>query len=422
MTTPSKIFASVATKFFAVASSILILAIATIPATSQAQDVIVDANAQAIIRQGILPVKIVSNDANVAALVNYALGLHGAFDVHGNPKIAAVISVQNKDGALYATASGAGKAFSGEISVSGTTSADVAELCDKIVVAVGQTYGWNLKPIFAKTKIAFSSNRTGTREIYFSDLLFRDIKQATNHNRSAIMPHWAPDGDRLFYTTYHASGAADVYSVDLKSGRFERFATYPNSNTGGAVSPDGKNVALALSARGIMSLYVKSIDGGTARQVSKDREVQNSPTWSPDGATIVFVSGPDGRPSLYSVPASGGAKTRLATGFSYSADPAWSIAAPTKIAFSYSQGGRSGIAVFDTATRKTTDVCDNLRERKISKPAWCADGRHIVAIEESGKRSRIVLLDSEGGDRPKCTPISPSTLKDCYDPDTLVLR
>ncbi len=401
---------------------IFALVSAFLPANLHAQDVVVDANAQAIIRQGILPVAIESSDRDVAALVQYALKLHGAFDVRASSPNIALITIKNTGSGLTATASGSGKAFTGELSVSGTDKTAIAELCDKIVVAVGQTYNWNLLPLFAKTRIAFSSNRTGAREIYFSDLLFRDIKRATNHNRNAIMPHWAPSGDKIFYTTYHATGAADVYWVDLKTGKFERFAAYKNSNTGGSVSPDGKTVALALSVSGVMNLYTKPITGGNARSLCKDSEVQNSPAWSPDGATIVFVSGPDGRPSLYTVPSTGGKKTRLATGYTYASDPAWCKTAPKKIAFAYSRWGSSGVAVYDTSTRKSTDLCEKLSNRKISKPAWCADGRHIVAVEELGKQSRLVILDSEAHEHPKCMHLSPLTLKDCYDPDTLILR
>lgn len=408
-------------KIFFVAAGLLALGCLGPEAVAN-EDVSVNADINATIRQGILPVRIESADTQLGAAVRRALKFHGAFDTEAPARSAAIIRLVKSGNTLSATSSGASKAFSGTLSVSGTSEAAIAELCDKIVVAVGKNYAWDLKPIFSKTKVAFSSTRSGEREIYFSDLLFRQIKQATHHKRIAIMPHWAPSGKRLLYTTYHASGAADVYSVDLNSGRTAKFAAYPNTNNGGAFSPDGSRVALALSARGVMNIYVKPAQGGQAVSLCRDAEVQTSPVFSPDGKTVIFTSGPNGRPGLYSVPAQGGKKSRIAlSGFSYVTDPAWSKAAPTKIAFAYMRYGKSGIGIYDTRAKTVRDLGERVAgNHKLSNPTWCADGRHVIAVEEAGKQSFLVVLDTDGGDRAKLTRLSPASLKNCYDPDALV--
>ena len=408
-------------KIFLFCAGILAASAFALPAYATG-DVAVDAGIQAIIRQGVLPVRIESSDSELGALVRHALSFHGAFDTKASPRTAAVIRVSSDGASVSATASGLSKAFSGTLTVSGTDNDAVAELCDKIVVAVGKKYDWKLKPIFSKTKLAFSASQTGAREIYFSDLLFRRIRRATNHKRIAIMPHWDPSGTRLLYTTYHASGAADVYSVNIATGAFSKFAAYPNTNNGGAFSPDGSKVALALSARGVMNIYVKPAKGGNAVSLCRDEEVQTTPVFSPDGKTILFTSGPNGRPSLYTVPASGGKKTRLVTrGFSYATDPAWSRVAPSKIAFSYVRSGRGGVGIYDLNTREVRDLGALIPGgRKFSNPTWCADGRHVVAVEEVGKSSFLVIMDTAGGERAKVTRISPASLKNCYDPDALV--
>lgn len=386
-------------------------------------DVVVDADIRTIIRQGVLPVRVESSDASLAALVRQALSFHGAFDTKASSRTAAVIRIEPKEDSLSASASGLSKAFAGTLTVAGKGSTSVAELCDKIVVAVGERYGWKLKPIFSKTRIAFSSSRNGYREIYFSDLLFRNIRQATGHKSIAVMPQWDPSGNRLLYTTYHASGAADVYSVNLATGAFSEFAAYPNTNSGGAFSPDGSKVALALSARGVMNVYVKPAKGGKAVSLCRDSEVQTTPVFSPDGKKILFTSGPNGRPGLYTVPVSGGKKTRLATrGFSYVTDPAWSRVAPSKIAFSYLLRGKNGIGIYDLDTQEVRDLGALIPGgRRFANPTWCADGRHVVAVEEAGKQSFLVIMDTDGGERVKVARISPNSLKNCYDPDALIV-
>lgn len=409
-------------KVFLVCAGILAVSSFGMQANTQG-DVAVDAGIQAIIRQGILPVRIESSNPDVGNLVRHALSFHGAFDTKASPRNSALIRINSDGNSLSATAAGLSKAFAETLTVPGTGVASVAALCDKIVVAVGKKYAWDLKPLFSKTRLAFSSTRSGNREIYFSDLLFRGIKQATHHKSIAIMPNWDPSGTRLLYTTYHASGAADVYSVNLSTGAYAKFAAYPNTNNGGAFSPDGSKVALALSARGVMNVYIKPAKGGKAVSLCRDSEVQTTPVFSPDGRTILFTSGPNGRPSLYTVSARGGKKTRLTTrGFSYATDPAWSRAAPSKIAFSYLKSGKTGIGIYDLNTREVRDLGALISGgRKFSNPTWCADGRHVVAVEEVGKNTFLVMMDTDGGERAKVTRISPASLKDCYDPDALIL-
>lgn len=55
--------------------------------------------------------------------------------------------------------------------------------------------------------------------------------------------------------------------------------------TDAAPSPDGTQVAFA--ARGY--LWIMDLATGTARQLTRDREVDGRPNWSPDGTQLVFV-------------------------------------------------------------------------------------------------------------------------------------
>ena len=403
---------------FFCALSIFAAALGTVPAT--AQDVVVETNIQAISRRGVLPVKIFCSDNRVLALAQHALGAHGAFELSARSGASAAIRITNSGTGLTAVCEGANKAFSETLSVSGAGERAVLELCDKIVVAVGKTYGWNLKPVFATTRLAFSSTRSGSREIYVSNVLVREIKQATNLKSFSAMPHWHPGGNQIVFTTYAFSGGADVYSVNLSTAKVSRIAAYKNTNNGGAVSPDGQKIALALSVRGPMDIYVAPANGGNPKILVKDPNVKISPAWSPDGKTIVFATGPTGSPRLHTVSANGGAISRLPVDLPcYASDPDWSRAEPTKIAFSYIGRGRNSIAVYDTKTRKTKDLGPLLPGRKISNPTWCADGRHVVAVEEVGKNSSLVLVDTEGENKVKITKISPASMRDCFDPDAI---
>ena len=85
------------------------------------------------------------------------------------------------------------------------------------------------------------------------------------------------------------------------------------------------------------------------------------------------------------------------------------------------RSGRGGVGIYDLNTREVRDLGALIPGgRTFSNPTWCADGRHVVAVEEVGKSSFLVIMDTDGGERAKVTRISPASLKNCYDPDALV--
>ncbi len=390
-----------------------------VPATRGAsEDVVVGGGILIDVRQGICPLKVESQDLALGGLVQRALKMHGAVDVRTGGSVLAV-RVGRREGQLFATCS----AFPRDISVAGTDTEAALRLCDEIIVAVGNLWKWNLKPIFSKTKIAFAVGEGAKTEIYTSDLLFKEARRVTSHNSRSVMPHWDPSGTRLLYTTYFKSGAADVYSLDLRTGVSSRFAAYRNTNTGGAFSPDGKTVALALSARGPMNIYLSPAGGGSAKILVNDTDTSTSPAFSPDGKTLVFTSGTAGTPRLFTVPVSGGKKQQIRIpGFAYATEPAWNPVDATKIAFCYTRAGKMAVAVYDTATKRAFDVGALTGTRRYSHPVWCADGRHLVVAEEMGKSSALALVDAGNPDRAKFTRISPDSLRGASDPDTLNRR
>jgi len=389
-----------------------------VPVQAQSKDVVVGPIVVDV-RQGICPVKIESSDSALGGLVQRALKMHGAISMRTGGNVLA-IRVERRGSSLVASC----KAFPKEISVAGTTHAATLELCDKILAELGKCFGWELKPLFSKTKIAFAAGTNGKTEIYTSDLLFKETRRVTSHGSRSISPHWAPSGKRLLYTTYFKSGAPDVYSLDLATGVSTRFAAYKNSNTGGAFSPDGKTVALALSARGPMNIYLAPASGGSARVLVGDKDTSTSPTFSPDGKTIAFTSGAAGAPRLYTVPVAGGKKTRIAVpGFTYATEPAWNPVFPSKIAFCYNRYGKMAVAVYDLKTKSVFDVGAIAGGKRFSHPVWCADGRHLIVTEEVGKSTALAIVDAGNATVAKFTRINnPSSLPGACDPDTLISK
>lgn len=405
--------------FFKSVFAALAVCLLAVPAFSQARDVVVSDPIQIEVRQGICPIKIQSNDSVLGGLVQKALSLHGAVDMRTGGNVP-VVTVNRNGDSLVASC----KIFSQDIVVAGSSNAAALLLCDKILAELGKPWGWDLKPVFSKTKLAFVAGTGADSEIYVTEnLLFKGTRKVTSHGSRSIMPHWNPAGTHILYTTYFKSGAADVFLLNLQTGQSKSFAAYKNTNTGGAFSPDGKTVALALSARGPMNIYLAPASGGKARLLVKDNDTSASPSFSPDGKTVIFTSGTAGAPRLYTVPASGGKKQRIAIpGFGYATEPAWNPVFPSKIAFCYTRSGKMAVVVYDMTTKEVLDLGALTGMRRYSHPVWCADGRHIVVTEEIGKSTGLALVDTGNPKKAKFSRIGNPALKGCCDPDTLILK
>ena len=392
---------------------------ACVPAFAQSRDVVVSDPILINVRQGICPIKVQATDSALGGLVQKALDLHGAVEMRTGGNVPAV-KVERRGGTLVASC----KIFPQEIVVAGTDNEAALRLCDEILAALGKPWGWDLKPIFSKTKLAFAAGNGAKSEIYTTEnLLFKGTRKVTSHGSRSIMPHWNPAGTKLLYTTYFKSGAADIYMLDLATLKSKPFAAYKNSNTGGAFSPDGKTVALALSVRGPMNIFLSPASGGKAHALVKDGDTSSSPSFSPDGKTVVFTSGTAGAPRLYTVPVSGGKKSRISIpGFGYATEPSWNPVFPNKIAFCYNRSGKMAVAVYDRKTGRAFDVGALTGTRRYSHPVWCADGRHIVVTEEIGKSTGLALVDTGNPQKAKFRRIGIDSLKNCCDPDTLILK
>ncbi len=124
-------------------------------------------------------------------------------------------------------------------------------------------------PGIAKSRIAFVSTRTGRKEIYTADYDGANVRQLTSDGVISVAPAISADGSKVAYTGYQ-SGYADIYLIDLASGRRERIIKFPGTNSGAAFSPDG-GASPARSARTAIPNSTSSAQTAPARAGSPAR-------------------------------------------------------------------------------------------------------------------------------------------------------
>jgi TolB protein len=214
----------------------------------------------------------------------------------------------------------------------------------------------------------------------------------TRDGALSLSPKWGPKGDRFTYTSF-LKRYPDVYLVNLKSGDRARIAAYPGLNTGAAISPDGRSVALVLSKDGRPELYVQDLaTKRLSRLTDTPMSAKSSPSWSPDGGKIVFASGHIGRPHLFIVSRSGGALQRLTRKGIENVAPDWGVNG--QIAYCTKLGARYHVAVIDPASGESVTVSP--ADADYEDPAWARDGRHIACTRTAAHRSSVYILDTLG--------------------------
>ncbi len=258
-------------------------------------------------------------------------------------------------------------------------------------LAVKATSGLNG---FFASRLAFVSNRSGSDEIYVSDLFLGDATAVTSQKSNVLSPRWSPDGTRLLYTSFFKSGFPDIFVIDLAARRWNTFVSFKGTNSGARFSPDGSQVVMVLSGGGNPDIYVSNAQGRGVAKRTSTAGVKSSPCFSPDGSRIVFAGEPG--PQLYIMPAGGGSAQRVTSGISrYCAEPDWSRADPNKIVFTMAEGKRYQLAVLDLRTGQSKKVSNAPFDA--IEPSWLADGRHVVYTARSANNRRLCILDTETG-------------------------
>jgi serine/threonine protein kinase/Tol biopolymer transport system component len=147
----------------------------------------------------------------------------------------------------------------------------------------------------------------------------RDVKPFSLPALNAIAPHFGPGA--LFYLSSHGSGNGlwryqDGQAAEIWKGSQGALVEPPG------VSPDGRQVAIAVSRDGKHVLHVLSSDGAELQPLAPAIDVHGASCWSSDGQWIVVGGNDERGPGLFKIPVGGGTVTRLVGGTAI--NPVWS--------------------------------------------------------------------------------------------------
>lgn len=255
--------------------------------------------------------------------------------------------------------------------------------------------------------VIWSSNETGTFQLYAMDRLGREKVQLTSGRGDHRRVHAARDGSKLVYNR-ELDGTVLIEQLPLSktpgvvpsgpSTRVSRFeAAYP------AWSPDGEHIVYQSDALGQWELFVMGADGSDVRQLTRNPSNDVQPAWSPDGQLIAFASDRDGDMEIFTIRPNGTGLRRLTRNERRDIHPYWS---PDSSALIFNRDDDAGKLSILTIGVDGSDERILLGGGSTSSYAsFSPDGSKVAFVKwlDGGENGEIYLLVPESGKQVRLT-------------------
>jgi Tol biopolymer transport system component/tRNA A-37 threonylcarbamoyl transferase component Bud32 len=117
--------------------------------------------------------------------------------------------------------------------------------------------------------------------------------------------HISPDGTRIAFSSTR-SGAREIWTCDRDGGNLLRLTSLGRSCGSARWSPDGRYIAFDSDVKGNWDIFIVSADGGSPRALTEDPGEDSRPSWSHDNRWVYFGSFRSGSFQIWKTPPEGG--------------------------------------------------------------------------------------------------------------------
>jgi TolB protein len=249
----------------------------------------------------------------------------------------------------------------------------------------------------AETKIAYvGTTATGSKEIFVMDYDGANAGALTGYRSRSLTPSWAPDGEKIAFTTYRQKSVVNIEILSRLDRRSYPFAAVGGTTTTPAWSPDGSQLAFSSSREGNMEIYIADWNGRNIRRLTVQKSIDLSPTWNPrNGRQIAFVSDRSGTQQIWIMDSDGTNLQQIITEGGDAENPSWSPDGQN-IAFAWQKAGsgRFDIYIHDLARGRNTQLTSNAGDNE--RPSWAPDGKHLVFASTRTGTSQIYTMLANG--------------------------
>ena len=250
------------------------------------------------------------------------------------------------------------------------------------------------------TRIAFSSDRDGDREVFVMNADGTGVVQLTDNDSDDWGGFWSPDGTRVAFSS-DRDGDYEIFVVNADGSDTLQLTDNDYQEWNASWSPDGTRIVFDSDRDGDFEIFVMNADGTGVVQLTHNTAPDWAPQWSPDSSRIVFDSDPDysgdtdsnlhGPLDVMMMNADGSGVRRLTQHPGYDSSGSWSPDG-TRIAFTSDRDGDFEIFIIDVeaaiqseAPADGSGAGENLdREPDASDQAEAGGGAETSAPRSTG--------------------------------------
>ena len=214
----------------------------------------------------------------------------------------------------------------------------------------------------------------------------------TDGSYIVMSPRFSATSQQITYMALRPTGA-NVYLLNIETGRQETVGHFPGMVFSPRFSPDGGRIAFTVEKNGNSDVYSMDLRTRELRRLTADPSIDTSPSFSPNGAQMVFNSDRGGSPQLYGMNADGSGVRRISFGEGRYNTPVWSPQGDF-IAFTKQTGSTFHIGVMRP---------DGSDERLLTLsyldegPSWAPNGRVLMFERETpGGEAHLWMVDITG--------------------------
>jgi Tol biopolymer transport system component len=203
------------------------------------------------------------------------------------------------------------------------------------------------------------------------------------------------------------SGTFDIWTSDADGENARPVTSDVEIDSLPAISPDGSRVAFVSSRGGRRSLWLVSTEGGAPRLLAPV-DVVDRPSWSPDGRSLVYAAeGSDLQVGLWILSADGGAP--VAVPGVKGRSPAWSPASDLIAYYTSSAPGGLRIRFTSRGGESRLDRLD-VRTTVVDAVAFSWNGERLaIGVSPGSGEAGIVFVDLDSGRESSVVRLPPFT-------------
>jgi Tol biopolymer transport system component len=236
------------------------------------------------------------------------------------------------------------------------------------------------------TQVAFCSSRSGSLEIWLSDLDGSRAIQLTNMGKgTTCSPRWSPRGDVIAFDST-VEGQQEIYVIAASGGRPTRLTSEAAVDAVPSFSRDGQWIYFYSNRTGANQVWRTPVTGGAPEQITKSGGYVAFE--SADGAHLYYTRSST-LSELWRVPTIGGEPVKV---LDQVRQRAFAIV-DKGIYFVDGAASETRLQFLDLATSRTSVVARNLGETSFGLTA-SPDGRIILYSKVDLGGEDLMLVDN----------------------------